>query len=139
MEQKEGKKFAADSFRVVGKTTQISFAGAYPQEAGVTQLTRTVNICADGVTLRDDFTFAGDVNTVQMHFLTVCKPELTENGVILVGRYLLKTPAACQVEWKDFEGDARLFDSWQTQGLYRISCSLTAGKTLSSITEIRSI
>lgn len=139
VEQKEGKKFAADSFRVEGQTTQISFAGAYPQEAGVTQLTRTVNICTDGVTLRDDFTFTGDINTVQMHFLTVCKPELTEDGVILDGKYLLKPPAACQVEWKDFEGDKRLLESWQTQGLYRISCSLTAGKTLSSITEIRSV
>ena len=138
-EQKHGKAFCADHFRTEGKTTHISYGGAYPREAGVQSAQRWVEISAEGVILTDAFSFTGEANSICLHFITPLKPELCPEGVILGGKYLLKTPHACTVEWKDFEGDSKHCTSWETPGLYRIAFCAECGKTHTVKTEIRSL
>lgn len=137
--QAPGRQFRADRFGVEEQRTEISYAGAYPQEARLQCALRTVDISKNGVTVTDSFSFTGEENSVQLHWLTALKPEITDGGVILGGKYLLKTGLPCTVEWKDFEGDANLFTSWQTQGLYRICFTADCGKAATFTAEIRSI
>lgn len=137
--QMPGKRFRADRFGVGGQRTEISYAGAYPLEAGLREAVRTVDIAENGVTVTDSLSFTGEENKVQLHWLTVLKPEIVAGGVGLGGKYLLKTDLPCAVEWKDFEGDPRFFTSWQTQGLYRLTLTLTCGREAAIITEIGSL
>jgi len=137
--QLPGRQFRADSFRAEGQRTEISYGGAYPREAGLERAVRAVEISEQGVTLEDRFAFSEEENSVKLHFLTALEPRLTPEGVALGGKYLLKTPLPCSVEWKDFEGDPRFRVSWQTQGLYRLTLTLDCGREAAVTTEIRSL
>ncbi len=138
-EQPYGENYRADSFEVNGNSVSVSFAGAYPDNTGVKNVTRTVDTTENGITLCDSFEFENDKNTVNEHFLSVLKPKITEGGVVLGGKYILKTDLPCKIEWVDFNGDKKLRSSWDTDGVYRICLSANYTKNAIFKIELRSI
>lgn len=139
VEQKDGGVYRANSFGVDGKNTAVSFAKAYPEKAEVQSIDRQISIDEGGVTVVDDFVFCKENNTVQENFLTLLKPEITKQGVVIGGKYLLESELNCEVEWKDFEGDKKLINAWGTEGLYRIKLNTKCGKNVSLKIKIRSL
>lgn len=128
VEQRNGKEYRADGFKSVGKTAEVSFAAAYPQEAGVLSAVRNVHVGDDGITMTDTFTFCGDKNTFQEHFLTLLPVRETPQGLILGEKYLLETGLSAKVQWKDFEKDRNLVKAWGVEGVYRIELSDDCGQ-----------
>lgn len=137
--QKNGRAFAADGFRVDGRTTEISFAGAYPEEAGLKRAVRRIHMTDGGVEICDCFRFLPESSTVTLHFITALKPEITPEGAVLGGQFLLKNPAPCTVAYKDFGKDAKLCESWRSEGIYRVTFIQECGKTATVKTELRRI
>ncbi|MBQ6823832.1 MAG: heparinase II/III family protein [Clostridia bacterium] len=127
-EQRDGAEFAADSFAVEGKTTTVSFAGAYPEAAGIQTALRRISMDEQGLTLQDTFTFTAEQNTVEEHFITLLKPQKTENGILLGGRYLLTTDLPATFEKKEFHGDSKLLACWKQDHLWRICLKAKCGK-----------
>lgn len=130
-EQPAGKEYRADRFSVTDKTTEVSFAGAYPAGAEVSEVCRRIDIAENGVTVTDSFAFAHAENTVEEHFMTLLQPEETEDGILLGGRYLLQTDVPCRVgiDRKDFTGDAKLTAAWEADHLWRIRLGFDCGET----------
>jgi uncharacterized membrane protein len=48
-------------------------------------------------------------------------PEVTPEGVILGGNYLLCAAYPAAVAWKSFDADPKLCAAWGTDGLYRVT------------------
>lgn len=120
-EQAVGRQYGADEFRVENKKVTTSFAGAYPKESGLLSLVRKIDVSSQGVLIEDCFGFLNDTNKIEEHFMTHLKPDITDAGIILGEKYLIKTSLPCSYEWQDFNGDKTLKHSWGTEGLYRIS------------------
>lgn len=72
-EQPAGEEYRADGFILDDKTTEISFAGAYPRETGVSNIHRKIDITEEGVTVRDSFVFSEENNTVEEHFICLSR------------------------------------------------------------------
>lgn len=130
VEQKEGAQYHADSFHVEGKTVTVSYQSAYPAEAGVTKVQRRITVQSKGIAIEDSFSFTKDSNTVQLHYLTTLVPEVTPDGVVLGGTYLLSASYPAEVAWKSFDADPNLTVSWGTDGLYRITFTANCPNTL---------
>lgn len=87
--QKFGKEFCADDFSVIteGENSQISisFGSAYSDSTSLESLNRKILLdrenCA--LLLTDEFEFSKAENIVEEHFMTVIKPEICGNKVIL--------------------------------------------------------
>lgn len=116
-----GLEARADSFTLDGKTTDISFAKAYPQNAGVDKISRSIGVSDCGITVCDNFVFANSENTVCEHFITVLDVKIDGADVILGGKFRL-TAENCDisVDSVDFCGDQNLTKYWQTDHLNRI-------------------
>lgn len=128
-EEGVGRQYCAEKFIVDNKTSSISFASAYTKDAGVTQLSRKITFCNEGITLQDYFEFNNDANTIEERFMTLLKPEITDAGVVLGGRYLIKNSFQCKIVWQDFNDDKKLKAAWGTEGIYCISLSTHCGRT----------
>ena len=126
-EQKNGKQFCADRFEVTEKTTRISFADAYPEEAGLHSAERAVSVTDDGVTWTDSFRFSRDENTLEEHVITLLPPTPTQGGVCLGDAFFLRTDLPVRVERMEFEGDGKLRGSWGQDHLYRLCFSAYCG------------
>ena len=139
IEQHVGKDYCADSFQSEGKTAEVSFAAAYPQEAGVLSAVRKVHVGDDGITMTDTFTFSGDKNTFREHFLTLLPVRETPQGLILGEKYLLETELPTNIQWKDFEKDQNLVSAWGTEGVYRIELFGDCGQSEQVTIKLRSL
>ncbi len=137
IEQMNGQEFRADGFEADGNTASVSFAAAYPETAGVLNIRRTTQVTEQGVTVCDCFAFANETNTIEEHFMTLLKPEITEQGAVLGEKYLLKTDLPIKVEYKSFDGDQKLINAWDCDGVYRIIMCAECGKNTSFEFEIR--
>lgn len=135
--QMNGRDFGANGFEADGNTASVSFAAAYPETAGVLNVARTTEVTKQGVTVRDNFMFANETNTVEEHFMTLLKPEITEQGVVLGEKYLLKTDLPIKIDYKSFDGDRALIDAWDCDGVYRIIIHAECQKNASFEFEIR--
>lgn len=129
VEQMNGAAFKADSFEVNGNTARASFASAYPETAGVRNVKRTVEVTEKGVSVSDEFEFINGNNKIEEHFITLLKPEITERGVVLGEKYLLKTDLLIKTEYKSFDGDQKLINAWDSDGVYRIIVSSECQKS----------
>ncbi len=138
-EQLYGCKYCADDFNVDGKSVSVSFAGAYPDNTGIKNVTRTVDTTESGITLCDNFEFEKDSNTINEHFMSVLKPEITEGGVMLGGKYILETDLECKIEWIDLGGDKNLTAVWGDDGVYRICLFAKCEKSAQFKVKLRSI
>ncbi|MBR6791361.1 MAG: heparinase II/III family protein, partial [Oscillospiraceae bacterium] len=126
-DQLPGEAYRAGSFSVDGKKTEISFAGAYPAEAALESLVRRVCIGEEGVTVSDSFAFNAGENHVSEHFICLEKPEVTEGGVLLGGKYQLQANIPCDiaVDRVDFPDDRKLCGAWGTDHLWRVRMSFS--------------
>ncbi len=121
--QHNGTGYRSAHFAYSAGTTQVDYAPAYPREAGISSALRTFSVKDDAVEITDAFTFTGDSNTIAEHFLVVAEPVIGE-GEILLGNYRLTyDPAilAATAEEKNISYDARLYDSWRQDRLYRLT------------------
>ena len=132
-----GTAFKADGFEANGNTAEVSFASAYPETAGVQSVERTVRVTEHGVNISDKFELTNETNDIEEHFMTLLKPELTDDGVVLGGKYLLTTALPASIEYKSFDGDQKLIKAWGTDGVYRIIVSAECQKSASFEFQIR--
>ncbi|MBQ4050413.1 MAG: heparinase II/III family protein, partial [Oscillospiraceae bacterium] len=129
-EQPAGKKFCADRFTLTDKTTDISFSGAYPAEAGLQKLSRRIGIDEEGVSITDSFVFPDGENAAEEHFISLLEPQKTDDGILLGGKYLLSATIPCEVfiDRMNFPDDAKLSAAWGTDHLWRTRMSFVCGE-----------
>lgn len=121
--QKEGAHFCADRFHADGHTVTISFAGAYPEEAGASEVVRTLHLHEEGVDILDTVICKGEVAE---HFMTPLSVELSKDTAILGGKYVLQVEnAAVTADFMDFAGDEKYIAAWSCPGLNRIRFTLS--------------
>ena len=126
-QQQNGPEFRADRFEAEGKTVTVSFAGAYPESAGVTEALRTLQLHEGGIDLRDVFTPACQVTE---HFLTPLAVEIRGDTAILGGKFALRAEgAAITVDQMDFAGDEKYIRAWHCPALNRIRFTLPKSET----------
>lgn len=126
-----GLDACADAFYLEEKTTNISFAKAYPETADVENITRNIEIDDNGITLCDNFIFKDDKNSVCEHFITALDVKVEGSCVILGNEFVLKTENCnITVDAVNFDGDANLTNYWQTDHLNRIKCSFNCEKEM---------
>ena len=120
VEQKFGGEFRADCFDATETGIKISFADAYPKEAGLSSLVRSLTLEEDAAVMTDVFAFAEEkpvaVTEVLMSILPV---RMEGNDVILGERYRVSANGTVRTEWLAFE-DPELEKDWQTDGVTRI-------------------
>ena len=119
--QRNGKKYRADGFAVEEGKIEISFADAYPSEAGIRRLTRSLTLDAHGVCAEDRFAFAKGASHAVTEVLMSVLPVRMENGVaILDERYRVQADGGVlRTEYMPF-ADAKLETDWHTAGVTRI-------------------
>ena len=87
--QKKGKSFCARAFElqntVEGSCINISFADAYSRDAYLKCLNRSIllNRGANTIVLTDLFDFSKEENRIEEHFITVFKPQIRGNIIVL--------------------------------------------------------
>ena len=125
--QEHGSEFRADSFSLDDNRTDISFAKAYSEKAGLKTANRSINMTDNGITIKDSFEFSKNDNTVFESFITHRRVEITEKGALIDGEFLLSSNIgkfSCDdVSLKD---DPRLFEAWKTEKLNRIKITFNA-------------
>ena len=130
IEQAHGPAHYADGFDAGEDSAQVSFAKAYPAQAGIEKALRSVDITLQGITVTDRFEFTQQSNAVSEHFISLLKPEIQESSIVLGGKYRLTMdmPFTASTEYLSFEGDCKLIDSWQQEGLYRTCLDFSCAK-----------
>ena len=120
--QLPGARYRADRFALSGTETAVSFAAAYPPEAGLTALDRRIALTGEGLTLTDRFAFGAASNTVSEHFVTCAVPRIDGSRAVLDGGFVLEADRPCRIrtEYMDFGGDAKLVHAWGRNGVYRV-------------------
>ncbi len=119
-----GLEARADYFTLNEKTTDVSFAKAYPQNAGIDKVSRSICATDCGITVCDNFAFAKTENTVCEHFMTALDVKIDGTDVILGDEFrLVAENCEISVDSISFNGDANLTKYWQTDHLNRIKCS----------------
>ncbi len=122
VEQKFGAEFRADKFDVKAGRAQLSFADAYPSDAGIKKLERDITLFEDGMSFTDHFTFADTKMSKVSEVLVSALPVRVENGVAVIGEHY-KVSADCgtvATEFLPFE-DTRLEYDWKCKGVTRIT------------------
>lgn len=129
-QQPYGQKYRSGGFLLEGKTCKVRFEGAYPPEAGLEKLERTLSLGENGLELTDSFRFDADSNAVQAHFVTPLEVRVCENGVLLGEMYRLQPDCEGEfrVEKQEFFGDEKLNATWGQDWLNRIVFTISAGQ-----------
>lgn len=121
IDQKNGREFCAQSFEASEGAIRISFAGAYPAEAGVERVTRDLLWLENGCSVEDSFAFAKGASRGVQEVLMSVLPVRIEDGVAILGeRYRISSDVGeISTEYMPFE-DAHLEFDWQCEGVTRI-------------------
>ena len=119
--QQYGRNYRADSFEASEDEIKISFASAYPKEAGLVSLERRLSFIENGMKCVDSFEReSGADGKVSEVFISVLPVEITEDAAVINGRYRLSSNVGqVRGEYKKFN-DASLEKSWKTDGYTRI-------------------
>lgn len=130
LEQYNGEEYKATSFTLKNKTTNISFADAYPKEAKIMNLNRSIIQKNTGIEITDKFEFENLNNTVEEHFITALTTFVKENRVYIGDEYILETNKDAEIvlDNVDFDGDKKLIKMWNSDGLNRISFNFKTEK-----------
>lgn len=120
-EQREGKEFCADRFDVSNGRIEISFAGAYPIQAGAKNVVRELTLRENGFTCADRFDFADASKTSVTEVLMSVLPVRVENNAAILGdRYRISANVGTlTTEYLPFE-DAKMENAWKCDGVTRI-------------------
>ena len=123
--QRNGGKYRADRFAVEDERIEISFAKAYPVDAGLTVLERSLSLTENGMRCTDCFAFAQSDTQAVTEVLMSVLPARVENGAAILGeRYRIS--ADCGVlttEYIPF-ADSKLETDWKADGVTRILFSV---------------
>ena len=121
VEQKFGAEFKADRFDATEESIEISFADAYPAEAGLSSLVRTLTLDEESLAVTDQFAFSGNAQPVPVtEVLMSTLPVRMEDGDVILGeRYRVSASGRVRTEWMAF-ADAALENDWKTDGVTRI-------------------
>ncbi|MBQ8606008.1 MAG: heparinase II/III family protein [Clostridia bacterium] len=134
--QQDGIEFAADKFELSEKTVTVSFAGAYPESAGVKTLCRSVSVCNDGVDCVDTFEFTGE-NKISEHFMTPLSVKVQDDSVILGDKFVLTVRGATvTTDILPFDGDMKFISVWDCEYLTRIKFEINTDKAVISLRRI---
>ncbi len=131
-EQCAGSAFGADAFAASEEELSCSFAGAYPEEAGVKKLTRTLKMTDTGMSFIDIIAFKDEKKRAVTEVLMSVLPAREEAGAVILGeRYRVRAEGAkISLEQILFEDD-RLEKDWHTDRITRILLDFE------NVTEIR--
>ncbi len=127
-----GGEFKADRFAMEGSSIAISFAGAYPESAGLDQLERELHLSADGLKMKDRFVFRGAEKTIAEHFMTPLSVRIEGDTAILGEQFALTLKgASIATDRMDFEGDPKYINAWGCPYLTRIKFECQNAETIS--------
>ena len=131
IDQHDGWKFRADSFLAEEGRVTTSLPKAYPEESGLGDFTRTLQLGEAELSVTDRFTFVGENGSVVEHLMTPYCPEVKDNVVILDGKYEISCDGgAISVEDVRFDGNKKLELSWKSAVLYRINIAFEKQETV---------
>lgn len=135
-EQKFGAEFRADRFEAESGKVEISYANAYPSEAGIKKLTRTLTLTEREMTSTDRFVFTDNAQKkITEVFMSILPVRIDGECVILGECY--RVCANCgnvSTEFVPFE-DARLESDWNASGVTRICFSSDNAETITVTVE----
>ena len=119
--QQYGRNYRADSFEASEDEIKISFASAYPKEAGLISLERRLSFIENGMKCVDSFEReSGADGKVSEVFISVLPVEIKDGAAIIGGIYrLCANVGEISCEYKEFN-DAHLEAEWKTKGYTRI-------------------
>lgn len=120
VEQHRGADFAADAFSASPDTLSCSFAGAYPTEAGVSEVTRALDFTENGLQLTDCFAFTGEQKRVREVLMCVLPVRVEDDAVLIGERFRVCAKGAkISTEYIPF-ADPPLERDWECEGVTRI-------------------
>ena len=119
--QQYGREYHTDSFNATEDSITVSFASAYPKEAGLISLERKLSFTENGMKCVDRFEREGDKRgKVREVFVSVLPVEIKGNAAIIDKKYRLSASAgSIGSEFVPFE-DKTLENDWKTDGVTRI-------------------
>ena len=117
-----GEEYRADSFDVSEEEIRISFPKAYPREALVEGLTRSLSLTDGGLSVTDRFAFStGAPQQVSEILMCVLPVRLENNTAVLGEKYRIKASAGSfSCEKIAFEDD-RLQGDWGVEECTRLT------------------
>ena len=122
VEQSPGREYAASEFSANEENITVSFAGAYPAEAGISSLVRVYDLTDDGLTFTDTFEFSTDKKQISESIVTTLDAELDGTSVILGSKYRITASSGTpNIEVYSFEGDQKLAEPWGRDEAFRIT------------------
>ncbi|MBR4059477.1 MAG: heparinase II/III family protein [Lachnospiraceae bacterium] len=123
VEQKNGKEYGATRFEVKDSEIAVEFSGAYPEEAGINSLVRTIKLEKNALLLEDDFIFSDESKQEVTEYFITNLPVHTSNGEAILGECYRMTVEGgkLECEFLSFEGDELLCNDWNAKGLTRIA------------------
>ena len=123
-----GSAHAADALSLQNTASVIRFAAAYPAEAALRSLVRTVS-AGESFTVSDEFHFTATENQVSEHFITHLDAAVCGNAFNLGGRYLLQcdTDAELFTDRMYFTDDAVMQKKWPAGYVTRLGFRLHTG------------
>ena len=112
--QKDGASYRADGFSCEGDTVKISYASAYPEDAGVISAKREITL-SDGVMIKDEISPDGIYS-----FMTKFTPIQIAPLKFEVGRCSVEFDSGMAwAEEVSLEDDKNLINSWKQENIYR--------------------
>ena len=129
-EQSHGRDFRCEEFSASAERLLLSFAAAYPAEAGISGLTREAVLTENGMSCTDTFSFEDAEKRKVTEVLMSVRPVTRDGGdVIIDGRYRVRTEGEITTEFIPFE-DKVLEGDWSADGATRIMISFDGRDTV---------
>ena len=122
MEQLPGREYssAEETFDEATRTVTMQLKNAYPKEAGLLDLTRSVTLADGAVTLTDTVAFEKE-SPLDIHFLISELPTETPDGTLVLEEGVtLSAPSdlTCRIEEIAIAEDKNLYANWKREKLY---------------------
>ncbi len=134
IDQKDGKQYAAKVVRHKPGLLTLDIAGAYPPEASVASWRRTVAAEKSSIHVMEDYELREFLQPTKLIFLTIKKPELQGNSVIIGKNSITFKGQQLDAAVDDISNflDPLLQHMWG-KNMYRISLTVKSTKTKNKI------
>ena len=121
VEQPVGHRYRADSFEATENEISISYPDAYPEEASICGLVRSLELRENSLLISDRFDFSDkERQSVREVLMSVLPVEVENNAAIIGDRYrITANTGIISCERVPFE-DACLEGDWKRDACYRI-------------------
>lgn len=123
VEQKNGKEYKANKFEIKNSEIMLEFSEAYPKEAGISCLKRTIKLEENSMLLEDKFEFSDESKQQATEYFVTNLPVYILGSEVLLGdNYrLIAQDGLIESDFLPFEGDTFLCSDWKVNGLTRIA------------------